>query len=278
MNTIASNDYSDELSDATTEKSARPVFRLRSAAAAFLRWTLMLACGSGLFWLISALWLAATGYSSSFAAWRARPACAVASEVFTAWMGGLWLLRSTRHRWPQFWSQADALHGFGITASVPYRRLALGAIVGLALVGAEVLTDRWLLPRHAVEHSLFALAEQSALLARMVVACSVVTIVPLVEEVMFRGVLLTALLGYGLDAATGSPAPTRTVIAVALTSVIFALMHGPAYAWHALPLAWTGISGMAMACVRLRTRSLWPAVALHATVNGIASLGLFVTG
>lgn len=51
-------------------------------------------------------------------------------------------------------------------------------------------------------------------------------------------------------------------------------MHGPAYDWHVLPLAWTGMGGMAMALMRLRTRSLWPAVVLHATVNFFGSIGL----
>lgn len=278
MNTIASIDGSDELSGPTRAVTEHPPFRVSSAVAVFLRYELMAGCAQALVWIGSAIWLNAAGHIGGWNAWRASPGPAVATQTFTAWMAGLWLLKSTHRRWPQFWSRVDALHGFGITARVPYRHLALGAMVGLVVVGAEVLIDHWLLPRQAVEHSLFALAEQSTLLARMVVACSVVTIVPLVEEVMFRGVLLTALLGYGLHAAIRSPAPTRTAIAVALTSVIFALMHGPAYEWHALPLAWTGIGGIAMACVRLRTRSLWPAVALHATVNGIASLGLFVVG
>ncbi len=280
MNTLASDDGSDELSGDTREVTEHPRFRVSSAVAVFLRYELMAGCALALVWLTAAIWLSASGRigDGGWEAWRARAGAAVATQIFVAWMAGLWLLKSTHRRWQQFWSRVEALHGFGITARVPYRQLAFGAMAGLVLVGAEMLVDRWLLPRHAVEHSLFALAEQSTLLARMAVACSAVTIVPLVEEVMFRGVLLTALLGYGLDTETGSTAQMHKVAAVTLTSITFALMHGPAYEWHVLPLVWAGLDGVAMACVRLRTRSLWPAVALHATVNGIASIGLFMAG
>lgn len=221
MNTAASDVDSAERSTHARAMTERALFRLPSAIAVFLRYALMAGCALVIVWLSAAIWLSASGRidDGGWEAWRARPETAVATQIFVAWVAGLWLLKSTHRRWPQFWSQADALQGFGITARVPYRHLALGAGVGLLAVGAEFVIDSWLFPRHVVEHSLIALAAQSTLVARMTVACSEVTIVPFVEELMYRGVLLTALLGYGRDVTDVSPAPIRAVTAVALTSV-----------------------------------------------------------
>ncbi|MEK7862615.1 MAG: CPBP family intramembrane glutamic endopeptidase, partial [Chloroflexota bacterium] len=56
-------------------------------------------------------------------------------------------------------------------------------------------------------------------------------------------------------------------VAIAGTTVAFALAHGAV-----LDLPWVLVTGAGLGYLRARTASLYPSVALHATVNGIAIL------
>ncbi|PKQ14940.1 MAG: hypothetical protein CVT67_11765 [Actinobacteria bacterium HGW-Actinobacteria-7] len=85
---------------------------------------------------------------------------------------------------------------------------------------------------------------------------SVVAVViagPLVEELVFRGVVLSA----ALDRLDFWPA-------IALSAGLFALSH--ATAWTFVPLF---ALGMAAGWLVARRGSLWPAIALHASYNGL---------
>ncbi|BBG00114.1 MULTISPECIES: CPBP family intramembrane glutamic endopeptidase [Pseudonocardia] len=76
---------------------------------------------------------------------------------------------------------------------------------------------------------------------------------PLGEELIFRGVLTTALLRYG------------AVVAVVGSALVFALMHGlNAVFFTAL------IVGLVAGELRRRSGSIWPAVAAHAVNNALA--------
>lgn len=88
-----------------------------------------------------------------------------------------------------------------------------------------------------------------------------VLIVPFFEEVLFRGVLLSALQERG--PADPEVRDRRALIA---SSVIFGLIHiEPAVI---IP---TTMLGFAAGLLRLRSGSLWPAVALHAANNAVAT-------
>src|SRR5690606_15675355 len=92
-------------------------------------------------------------------------------------------------------------------------------------------------------------------------AVAVVGIGPLVEEIIFRRVLL----GW-LEARTG------IVLAVLAQAVLFAALH-------VIPQAMvlTFFLGLATAVLARRHRSLWPALALHATNNAVALLAVATT-
>ncbi|MFC7625197.1 CPBP family intramembrane glutamic endopeptidase [Microlunatus sp. GCM10028923] len=81
---------------------------------------------------------------------------------------------------------------------------------------------------------------------------SLAVITPIGEELLFRGVLTTALLRYG---------PWIGVIG---SSVIFALMHGINFV---LPAA--VIVGLIAGELRRRSGSIWPGVIVHAVNNSI---------
>ena len=89
---------------------------------------------------------------------------------------------------------------------------------------------------------------------------AIVFIGPTVEELLYRGAGLALLEPYGRGAA------------VAVTAVLFGLGHG-------LPLSLGAFIwfGLVVALVRLRTKSLYPGILVHATFNALGmTVPLFV--
>lgn len=81
------------------------------------------------------------------------------------------------------------------------------------------------------------------------------------EEIAFRGFLLTRLAALA--------GPTAAIVA---SSAVFGLLHAASQGW--LGVAQTTCVGAVLATLTLRRRSLWPAIACHATIDalGIALL------
>ena len=90
-------------------------------------------------------------------------------------------------------------------------------------------------------------------------AIVIATVVPLGEELFFRGLGVRAL------------APLGSAVAVAATALVFALAHG--FLTGLPPLF---LFGLAVAWVRLRSDSVWPGVIAHGAYNllGIAAIVL----
>lgn len=82
---------------------------------------------------------------------------------------------------------------------------------------------------------------------------------PLTEELFYRGLGIAAVLPFG------------PVAAVAVTALAWGLAHGIIAA-----LAPLAVFGMLLAWLRLRAASVWPAVAAHATYNGIVVVAALV--
>jgi membrane protease YdiL (CAAX protease family) len=85
--------------------------------------------------------------------------------------------------------------------------------------------------------------------------------VPIVEESICRGIGFTLL------------APFGERVAIAGSAVAFALAHGAV-----LDLPWVLVTGLGLGYLRARSGSLYPCIALHATVNGIAVLAAAYLG
>jgi membrane protease YdiL (CAAX protease family) len=81
----------------------------------------------------------------------------------------------------------------------------------------------------------------------------IVTFVPLVEELMFRGIGLSLLRRYG------------DKVAIFVSGFAFACVHGLVEGL----VVFTAF-GAGLAYLRLRTSSIWPCVAVHAIFNGVA--------
>ncbi|MEX2046774.1 MAG: type II CAAX endopeptidase family protein [Chloroflexota bacterium] len=86
-------------------------------------------------------------------------------------------------------------------------------------------------------------------------AIAIALFVPIVEEAACRG------LGFRLLEAYGQR------VAIAGTAIAFALAHGAV-----VDLPWVLVTGVGLGYLRSRTASLYPCVALHAIVNGVAVL------
>ena len=103
--------------------------------------------------------------------------------------------------------------GWRLTAD---RRWPRAVVVGIA--GAELLVAAW---ATAAPHIPLAAAQH---LGPLLVWTPLVALVAVAEEIALRGALFGALLE-----AAGAP------MAVAMTSIVFALMHVPLYGWGAVP-------------------------------------------
>lgn len=169
-----------------------------------------------------------------------------------------------RRLWPAAWSHG-APPGLGLTR--PGRPLFyLAAVVlGLALPIAGGWLTRWIAHGHEVTQDVKQIGGAASLALRLPLALVVVSVGPLVEELLFRGALLSALLR-----RMGSGA------AIATSSLVFACVHLPdlGFLWYAVPNL--ALLAVALAWLRLRSGSLWPAVVAHGVNNLLAVTVWFV--
>jgi sodium transport system permease protein len=156
--------------------------------------------------------------------------------------------------WP---SAGRAAVGAGAVAG---RTVALSAFLGASLwVGSIGLMEMQSLvfPPSAETLDLFrrlhaALAPSGVLDA--LVSLTVIALLPaLCEELVMRGVLLPSLARW-----------TGPGLAVHLTAATFALIH-----LDPIRLLFTFVLGVLLGLLRLRTRSLWPSVVVHSTLNAL---------
>lgn len=171
-----------------------------------------------------------------------------------------WLIH---RQWPQRWSQAQPPGlGFAAPEAIWY---VVAAVLGLIvpLIGGAL--TQLLAQGHQVTQDVRQMGAGSGVDMRIVLTLTVISVGPLIEELLFRGVLLSALLRR-----------MRVGWAIAATALLFGLVHLPDFGW-----AWYGVPdlallGAALAWLRLRSDSLWPAVLAHACNNLLSMLVLFV--
>lgn len=132
--------------------------------------------------------------------------------------------------------------------------LALGFTLILGNIAATILLGP---PMQDVEFVISA----SSMAERIILAIAVALLAPVVEEVLFRGLLQGALENR-----------LRPWLAIGVTSMAFGLMHGPQGAlfffFWSLPVGW----------VTWRTESIRPAIVVHAINNVVGLVGLYAAG
>ena len=187
----------------------------------------------------------------------------------------LWLIH---RRWPRQWRLSVAWQGFGFAPASNAAFYAAALALGVAVPVIGGLLTHWLAGDHPVTQSIAQMGHTAVLWERIVLALLAVTIGPLVEETMFRGVLFSALLGFRRRGAVlpDDPGQRRIALAMLGSAALFALVHLPDLSWQWYALPNLALLGLGCAWLRLHSGSLWPAVLAHGINNLLAVAGWFV--
>lgn len=166
--------------------------------------------------------------------------------------------------WPALWRVADP-PGFGFTRPSSLHFLWIAVAIGVMAVLFGGWLTQLLANGDTISQDVTAMSLAVTPGMRIVLALLVVCVAPVVEELLFRGVLLSGLLRH-----------MRTGWAVAISAVIFGAVHLPdfKFAWYPVPAL--ALLGALLAWIRLRSRSLWPSIIMHATNNLVAVIGWYV--
>lgn len=152
-------------------------------------------------------------------------------------------------------------------ALAPPRRVP----VWMALVGAlalvVVLDLITLLLQRPLVPSVLTELYRGSFLSLAVLVVAVVLAAPAMEEVLFRGLLYTAL-----EPLAG------TATAVGITAVLFGVIHVSTYGADWYSVVQTLVMGLFLTVVRAQSGSLWPAVAAHVMINLYSTTQILVLG
>lgn len=164
----------------------------------------------------------------------------------------------------RFYGDPNPRQAFALGGVSPVE-LVIGATLGIFLhlpAGylSTLVEQRFPTPPDVLRAQLHAFSPSSGPIAGAMLL-SVAVLVPVVEELFFRGALFSALLRTG-------PA----FVAIWTTSIAFALAHQEPRNWAPLLLV-----AVVLGELRRRGRSIWAGVALHAAFNAATLLFVFVT-
>jgi len=180
--------------------------------------------------------------------------------VFCAAALASWLVL---RRWGPDHARSPGPSGLGLTEP-PGRFIAMGTLLGLAAPMIGGLLTQLLAGEHTVTQAVSDIADKAHFGMRVALLPVVVLVGPAVEELLFRGALLSVLrtrLGDGW--------------AIALSALIFGTVHLPdlAWLWYAVPNL--VLVGLFCAWLRVRSGSIWPSFVAHAANNALATIAWF---
>ena len=190
----------------------------------------------------------------------ANPDMRVVLTVVTIAAAAVVMIAIVRQTWPAQWSHAE-LPGFGFVRPRSGYAWAAAVVLGIIVVLLGGTITQLLAGGHSVQQDVTVLAREVPLALKVVLALLVVCVAPVVEELVFRGVLLSGLASR-----------MRTGWAIVASAAIFGCVHLPdfQFAWYPVPALI--LLGLVLAWLRVRTGSLWPSITLHATNNLVAAI------
>jgi membrane protease YdiL (CAAX protease family) len=195
---------------------------------------------------------------------QASPDTRVVFVVATIVAAAVVMILLIRQFWPAQWSRAE-LPGFGFAPPARKSSYLIAVLLGVIVLFLGGPLTHLFAGHHQVDQDVSLLAGNVSVGMRLLLAVLVVCVAPFVEELVFRGVLLSGLA-------------SRMPIGWAMlgSAIVFGCVHLPdfKFAWYPVPAL--VILGLASAWLRVRTRSLWPSITLHATNNFIAAIAWFV--
>lgn len=190
----------------------------------------------------------------------ANPDMRVVLTVVTIAAAAAVMIALVRRTWPAQWARAD-LPGFGLVAPARRSAFAAAVLLGVALLLLNGVITRLLSQGHPIHQDVSVLAREVPPGLRVLLALLVVCVAPVVEELVFRGVLLSGLASR-----------MRIGWAIAASAAIFGCIHLPDFRFSWYPVPGLILLGLVLAWLRVRTRSLWPSITLHATNNLVAAI------
>ena len=146
--------------------------------------------------------------------------------------------------------------------------IAAGIVMFLTLQGVAILLNSNGVSLESSDTST-TLSDNSSFIMHVVIYFVCVPfIIPFVEELFFRGMVMSVFVN-----AISNP-KTGRILAVVVSSVIFGLVHFQGFSTFTdlFMIVWTGIIGVVGALSVLKFNSIWPAFALHMAYNGITVL------
>jgi membrane protease YdiL (CAAX protease family) len=155
----------------------------------------------------------------------------------------------------------NPIEAFGLRW-LSWRQGLVAVIVTLALVLPAIYAAQWIGyslcgPETDPQPIVSFLMEHQSLRDRLSVILIAVVAAPLTEELIFRGCL------YGILRQIGGK-----FLAIAVSSLLFALIHG-----HIPSLAGLVILSVGLSLLYEKTGSLWAPILLHAAFNGLSIYG-----
>jgi len=184
--------------------------------------------------------------------------------IITLPLAALIILYVARQYWPTLWAlrQPPGL-GMAHPTSPVFYGIAVGVGLLMPMLGGYI--TQVLAHGQEVSQNVVQMGRGTSGDLRIPLLLIVISIGPLVEELLFRGVLLSALMQR-----------LRLGVAVAVCVVLFAAVHLPGldFKWYALPDLM--LLAAALCWLRLKSGSLWPAVLAHGVNNLFAMTAVFI--
>ena len=173
----------------------------------------------------------------------------VAWAVVTRWRKRpFW--ETLRWRWPKESDRQGRIIRVGVTVALAIALQALSYVIAKYLPGGETDIDQII---------------KSSLAARLLTAFLATATAPLVEEIVYRGVLYPAV-----DRAFGK------VWAVLVVTLMFALVHVPQYYNSVAVVTAILMLSLVLTIVRAYTESLFYCFLLHLFFNGATSIAILL--
>lgn len=198
----------------------------------------------------------------------AQPDVQAVTAMLTLSVSASLTLLVAHQKWPRLWSLAWP-PGFGFTLPARPQFFVLAVFVGLAAPMLGGLLTHLLAHDHDVSQNIQQLGRAAPPGLRILLVLVVTSLGPLVEELLFRGVLLSALIQLAWIRRW------RVGWAVTLSSLTFALVHLPGLHWQWYALPQLMLLALALTWLRLRSGSIWPGVLAHGAYNLLAVAAWF---